>query len=267
MSEEETTTEAPQVDAVETAGIPVETPAAESEATDSDLKSRLSESDYSYVQKLREEAAGYRTERNHYTDAFDGFDGETSDAFLEAVKLIKDDPAQAHAVFKELSDALADAAGISKSEAKEIVQDAVDAQESDDSETPLTASQLEEYLAQRDTKKQEDAVATQAKAEIDEKIEALGYKPGTVKYNNLLFYATQETEGLPVDKLQAAHAKIASDTQAVIDEYLANQNASNSAFPPQSDGGAATDQASDKPKSIKSGAKAARAALDAAFSE
>lgn len=264
MAEEANTTEvAPTTTEVSETVVP-----DASTATDTDLQSRLSPEDYGYVQGLREEAKAKRLEAEHYKTAFDGFDTDTADAFLEAVKLIRQNPAEAHDVFKGLVDELAVAAGITKKEAKELVTEAVaqgTAPVADIAADVITPEKLEEYLSQREAKKQEDAVTTKAKEEIDTKIADLGYKPGTKQFNDLLYYATTETEGTPVEKLDAAHTKIAAERQAVIDEFLAAQNSQNAGFPPQSDGQAPNAEVADQPKSVKAGAKAARKALDAIY--
>jgi hypothetical protein len=268
MDEESAPTETTQTDTevVETTPV-VETSSESTPESDTSLQARLSAEDYAYVQSLREEAKTNRQTADRYKTSFDGFDDDTTDAFLQAVKLIRENPAEAHDVFKGLTDELAVAAGITKAEAKEIVQDAVDNVDNTDGPVFKTQAELDEYLEQREAKKQQDVVMEQARKEIDNKIAELGYKPGTKQFNDLMFFASSLEEGSPIEKLEAAHNQIAEERQAVIDEYLAEQKRVNDAYPPQTDGSAVVTTGSDKPKSINDAAKAARQVLDATYSD
>lgn len=217
------------------------------------------------VKRLREESGTYRTQRNRFSEAFDGYEDETVDAYLSAVRAIREDPKAAYEAFSELTAALADATGMTTKEAEEAVQGVLDETESDDDEV-LTKSGLDKALAEREEAKVKADAQRAAEQEVNSTIADLGYKPETPEYTNLLFYATKEESGSAPDKLRAAHERVQADKQRVIDEFLANESAKNDNTPPQTDGAAAV-PSRQKPNSINNAAKAARAALDAQYSE
>jgi hypothetical protein len=265
-TEEVTPTETPvepTKDAVETETTPVE----------DDFSNWTVEDAVARLKETRAEAARYRSERNTYKDAFEGFEPEDVELYLGAVKNIRENPTEAHAQFSGLVEALAAAQGITTAEAQEIVYDQIGDDAEDDSDELVTKSELVKFLAQKEMDKQAEAEtnaqaeATEvARKEIDDTIEELGYKPDTTDYNNLLYFATKETEGSTTDKLKAADTRVQAEKQAVIDNFLAAQAAQEDLTPPQSDGAAPTPAGPETAKSINAGAKNARAALDAMFS-
>lgn len=259
-TEEVTPTETP----VETTEAAVENATPEQE----DFSSWTVEDAVSRLKETREEAKRYRTERNSYKDAFEGFEPEDVELYLSAVKNIRENPAEAHSQFAGLVEALAESAGITTAEAEEIVEDELseggDLSEGDEL---LTKAGLDEYLAKKAEDDKAKSAADEARKEIDETISELGYKPDTADFNNLLFFATKETEGSAVDKLKAADAVIKAEKQSIIDNFLAEQGKIGDSTPPQSNGAAPTPAGPEKVKSINGAAKQARAALDAMFSQ
>lgn len=270
---------------VEVEGSDVEVEAEDAEEDDSDFRSRLSEEDYAYVQSLREEAKTNRQRAERFESAFEGFDEADVDAFNNAVRLIQTDPAAAHGVFSNLVGALAEVAGISAEEAEQIVNDAVNEdvvvedEEDDNDDVVLTRAELREFLAEQDAKKVAEAEAAAAakaqadrdaeiKKEVDEQISALGYKEGTKGFYDLMYYANSLEEGSVADKLAKADELVKADRQAIIDSFLSDNQAQIDSVPPQSDGVAPLPSKDESYKrDIKSGAKAARAALDAMFGD
>lgn len=258
----------PEVDAtltdaaVESEDAPVEAVVEASDEVEGeeDFSSWTVEDAVARLKETRQEAAKYRTDRNRFRDAFEGYDDDTVDAYLQAVRAIQTDPAAAHEAFSGLVAALAEAAGISAEEAEELVEDSLGDDEL------VKKSDLAKLLAEEQDKKEKEEAAAVARKEVDDHIASLGYRPNTADFNNLLFFATQEEEGSVTDKLNAAHAQLQAQRQAIIDEFLASEAAKENSTPPQTDG------ASPSPvrpviSSIKDGAKGARAALDAMFSE
>ena len=260
-TEEVTQTETP----VETTEAAIET---ETAPVEEDFSSWTVEDAVARLKETRAEAARYRTERNTYKDAFEGFEPEDVELYLSAVKNIRENPAEAHTQFSGLVEALAAAQGITPAEAQEIVEEELGTEEElAEGDEILTKAGLDEYLAKKAEADAAKEAADVARKEIDEAITELGYKPDTADFNNLLFFATKEEGGSAVDKLKAADARIKADKQAVIDEFLAGQAAQEGSTPPQSDGATPVPAAPEQAKSLNEGAKGARAFLDAQFGE
>jgi hypothetical protein len=242
--------------------------AAEGDESLKSLQERLSPEDYAYVVSVREEAGKYRTERNQFRDAFEGFDDEQVTNWLTAIKAISDDPKTAHEAFSGLVTSLAEVLGTTEEEAQEIVDEAVQADAEGGDDEVLTRADLERILAEKeasDVKAREDAEALEA---LNRDIESLGYKTSSedvdeqLDYLNLLHLAAEKTEG----DLAAASEIVRGRDQRVIDRYLAEQEKLVTGNPPQVDG-AAPVQGREKVKSIKEAAKLAKSRLDAVYGD
>jgi hypothetical protein len=227
--------------------------AAEGDESLKSLQERLSPEDYAYVVSVREEAGKYRTERNQFRDAFEGFDDEQVTNWLTAIKAISDDPKTAHEAFSGLVTSLAEVLGTTEEEAQEIVDEAVQADAEGGDDEVLTRADLERILAEKeasDVKAREDAEALEA---LNRDIESLGYKTSSEDVDEQL-------------DLAAASEIVRGRDQRVIDRYLAEQEKLVTGNPPQVDG-AAPVQGREKVKSIKEAAKLAKSRLDAVYGD
>lgn len=156
--------------------------------------------DYSpaVVGRLRDEAARYRQEAARYSSAFEGYDESERDIWLALPQAYREDPA---AVGKWMQEQAA-------------ILLAEDNDEDDDGDIPeyVTPDQLEEALSQT----QQQAVLDAQVQAVYRQAEEMGYEPGTTDYMNLLWLASEKTEG----DLGKAHEMIEADRQRIIDAYL-----------------------------------------------
>lgn len=159
------------------------------------------------VREAREEAKRYRLRAKEYEEVYDGLDDDGRGFLLELNKALKaGDSDTAQAMWGQLfADPDAAAAAADPAAA------------GGDPDAPLTAADIdrlvEEKLATREAKRAED----QAVADITKDAEALGYKPGSRDYVNLLYVANNETGG----DLAAADQALKAERQKVIDEFVA----------------------------------------------
>lgn len=261
------TTEVEETPEVTAEGSNEAVDAAESDESLKSLKDRLSEEDYAYVVSVREEAGKYRTERNQFRDAFEGFEDEQVDAWLQAIAAVNKDPKSAHEAFSGLVTSLAEALGTSEAEAEGLVNDTLDPD--DDADAELTEEErFEKYLAKKEAEKEEERQRETDLANLDKSLSALGYKADSedvdeqLDYLNVLHLAAEQTDG----DLAAASELVRDRDQRVIDRYLAEQEKLVDDNPPQVNG-AAPVQGREKIKSVKEAARFAMARLDAVYGE
>ena len=196
----------PEVEAVEVDTPEIDTSVAEEPSTFS----------AEYVSELRSEAARYRTEANHYKQAFEGYDDETADTWLTAAATWKDDPATVAEWMVEQGSPYLDKNN------EEALNEA---------EMPLTRNDLQQILAERDNESATDMAVQSVMSEASE----LGYEPGSSEYIQLLYIANNETEG----DLVAAAEVLDQQYTKMIEAYIAEKSG-NMAPPPT--GGIAASQ-------------------------
>lgn len=170
------------------------------------------------VTDLRQEAARYRTERNVYRDAFEGFEQAEQQAFLDMVSNLRTNPEQALEQFRGVSDRLAKQLGKETPvEPTPTVPDPTPAPEP--AAPPITAEAIQQMVAEGvkavlDTR---DAEAAQ-RQEIDNTLaqaEGLGFTTPDQKAQ--LFAKAQE---LGVGLEEAATA-IQGSFQTALDAAVA----------------------------------------------
>ena len=196
----------PEVEAVEVDTPEIDTSVAEEPSTFS----------AEYVSELRNEAARYRTEANHYKQAFEGYDDETVDTWLTAIATWKEDPATVAEWMVEQGSPYLD-----KNNEEAF----------DQAEMPLTRNDLQQILAERDNESATDMAVQSVMSEASE----LGYEPGSSEYIQLLYIANNETEG----DLVAAAEVLDQQYTKMIEAYIAEKSG-NMAPPPT--GGIAANQ-------------------------
>ena len=205
--------------------------------------------DRSYVEKLRDEAARYRTKAKEYEDNFDGWDPEDKALFLSLSKdlLSSDKTAAAEAAKKlrSVSDRVAQELGAIEEEL----------------ERPLTKSEMESYLAEKD----KERAGQEAINRILTESESLGYEKGTKAFADLIWTAQNvpEAQGQIAKAHEIISAQVATFEQAAIDKYLAGKQGQADAFPKTPSDGAAPGTTSEAPKSWKEAKAAVQAKLAA----
>jgi len=167
-----------------------------------------------YVAELRRESAGYRTEAAKYKDAFEGYDDDGAQAWLTAADLWKTDPAAVSDWMEQQVEAYR-------------ATETPDGQ-FDEGEAPLTYTQLEQVLSERDAEAASEADVEDVMYEASE----LGFEPGTPEYMQLLYYANAETDG---DLIEAAEM-VEAQYQSVIEAYIAEKAGGTGIAPVQSGG-------------------------------
>jgi len=138
--------------------------------------------DRAYVEKLRAEAAGYRTKLKTFTEAFEGFNPEETEWMLDKVSTIAANPdAGAESLLDIVKGFMGEDELLAALEI-EVVED--DGEEDPEEEDPdmSAAEELRKILAERDeadAKAAEEAELESAREEIYAEIEAAGFERGT----------------------------------------------------------------------------------------
>lgn len=176
---------------------------------DGDLPEGVDRFDRAYVEKIRGEAAKYRTAAKPFTDAFDGYEESDREAILDLAKELLSDPQAAGKRMLEAS--------------RSIAGDDFDTWINPVTPEFLTPETLEAQLAQR-----EESARQKAEVEgIQREAKELGYEEGTADHAKLFFYAANETQG----DMKAAHAKMEAEKQGIIDAYVASVKEKGGRFP------------------------------------
>src|SRR5487761_1419240 len=171
--------------------------------------------DRPYVEKLRSEAARYRTEAREAKTFVDNFGpAEDRETWKNLASTLYRDQKAGARYMAELAKGLG--AGMSDEEALEAAGPAPAALPSTEAKAPgLTMEDVERMLGEREQQRaQADAIGS-----VEREAQELGYKPGTRRYIALLHTAANETGG----DLQEAHRSLQSEDQAIIDAYLADK--------------------------------------------
>jgi len=163
--------------------------------------------DRAYVEKLRQESAGYRTRAKTYDEAFDGFDDESREVFLGLAKDLVNSPEAAARRMIEVS--------------KQLLGEDFDSALTGPPPA-LTREDAERLWAEKEAARgQEDAIRA-----VQNEARELGYKDDTPDMSELFWFASNQTGG----DLKAAHEKVEARKQAAIDEYLEKKRAAGESF-------------------------------------
>lgn len=163
--------------------------------------------DRAYVEKLRQESAGYRTRAKTYDEAFDGFDDESREVFLGLAKDLVNSPESAARRMIEVS--------------KQLLGDDFDTALTGPP-PPLTREDAERLWAEKEAARgQEEAIRA-----VQNEARELGYKDDTPDMSELFWFASNQTGG----DLKAAHELVEARKQAAIDEFLEKKRAAGESF-------------------------------------
>lgn len=163
--------------------------------------------DRAYVEKLRQESAGYRTRAKTYDEAFDGFDDESREVFLGLAKDLVNSPEAAARRMIEVS--------------KQLLGEDFDSALTGPPPA-LTREDAERLWAEKEAARgQEDAIRA-----VQNEARELGYKDDTPDMSELFWFASNQTGG----DLKAAHEKVEARKQAAIDEFLEKKRAAGESF-------------------------------------
>lgn len=214
---DEGTTEDAQVDeGVDTESEPVE----ETLAEETEALSMAS------AKKLREENHGLRERAKGYDAAFEGMPDDHRGAMLESAKLLSENP-QAWA--DEMAGIVEAIRGQAEPEEPGL--------DPNDDETPLTARQLESYLAKRDSTREAERTQAeslrQAQEAINSEMKELGYDlkssdEGIRTRSELVTYLALHKTGGDINK---AHALLEADRRAAV-KTVRNTKAAQAAGSP-----------------------------------
>lgn len=186
------------------------TPVADAPVEDAPVSTPAEETfPRTYVEELRQESAKYRTKVKPYEDAFADYDDDSRQAFLSLAR--------------DLIEAPEDAARRMLQVSRELLGDEFDKVLSDPTPKPLTKDDVERLLAEKETVAQQQA----AIRAVEDEATALGYAEKSADRAFLFSIASTETAG----DLKAAHEKIESRKQEIIDAYLAEKQGQADAFP------------------------------------
>lgn len=158
--------------------------------------------DEAYVEKLRNEAADYRVRAKEFHEAFEGYDDETRDRFLDMARGLNDETRHEEVAreFITIGKRILDHYGIDTGDLA-----------APDPNRPLTQAQLDARLAQE----REERATQERIAQIDKEVTDLGYKAGEPDHYALLRIANESESG----SLQEAHEKIEEWKKGIITEW------------------------------------------------
>ena len=185
--------------------------------------------DRAYVEELRREAAGYRTQLREMESVFDGYTPEERDAlgqYLQISRLAEQGDPEAIAVLEELfggeDEDYGDEFGYEKQ--------------------GLSEDDLREIARQEayDLFSQEQAVIAEQQAvyDIQQRAEQMGYEQGSDDYILLLKYANELDPSENPDLLAAADQQVKAYRQQIINAYIAEKQGSGGPLTPTMPGSA-----------------------------
>lgn len=155
-----------------------------------------------YVEKMRNEAAKYRTKAKEY-EVFDSYADDERAAWKELAQQMQEDPATAARAMEQIAQQILGQDG----------EDATPEEVREEAAEFLTRSQLENFMKEYEDKAEQSRLVSA----IESEAKTLGYEPGTADYVSLMWLNANKTGG----DLKAAHELKKAEKQAAIDEYLA----------------------------------------------
>lgn len=191
-----------------------------------DLPEGQSVFDRGYVERLRQEAAKYRTERNELNerlqgyDAFDGIDPEDFQVFADMAGRYKQGDTSGMAeMMQTIAQAILspDNDGSPEGDAAtaEKIGEAIDGATDADGK-PLDPDSVQQMIADALAAKEAQEAEERAVKEVFAEIEAAGFKQGTPEGWLVLWHANNTTGG----DIAAAAEQVRAYRQGIIDEYV-----------------------------------------------
>ncbi len=203
--------------------------------------------DKPYVTKLREEAAARRLEAKKYKDVFEGYNEEDQQVWFDIATAWRESPAKAAEMMEQIA-----AAVRNQTPAEPVVEsEPVPA-----GDQPLTVEQVKAMITSSRAEWEAEQAAQTRTLELVSQAETLGYKRGTPGYRDLFARAQFDHAG----DLQAAHAAVEAERQAIRDEVLQKKGATAGPIPVNQGAAPGTRV---QPKSWKEISAVMRAAEDA----
>lgn len=187
--------------------------------------------DRSYVEELRREAAGYRTQLREMESYFDGYTPEERDAlgqYLQLSRAAEQGDPEAIAILNELFD---DGQGYDDGQFMEPGDDYLDEDTLREIARQEAYDLFSQELSQRDQ--------AQAVAQVQSTAEQMGYDQNSEDYILLLKFANDLDPSEHPDLLAAADQQVKAYKQQIIDSYInEKQQQANGPRTPQSNGAA-----------------------------
>lgn len=231
---------------------PAEAPSHEPSMVDTALPETQAVFDRGYVQKIRDEAAAWRTKLREteqgftpFKTAFDGVRDDDREVFLNLISTYKQDPAQAAELFRQIAD------GLSPAQQAEVAEQVAEAKADGEALTPERVQQMIAEAIQSDRAQ----VRQQQQVEqIHSQVRAAGFEPDSLEGMSIMWLAVNKTNG----DMGAAISEWRNRDQSVIDQYVQGKSTQPGYLPPS--GNAGTGAATlPKIENVADGAKAASA--------
>jgi hypothetical protein len=205
--------------------------------------------DRSYVEKLRQESASYRTKAKPYEETFGAYSDEDREVWFEAARRFAADPRDGGEYLKQIADAVL-------AEYQEQ-QAADDGPITDENDKPLTVAQYRELREAERAQAEQDAEV----ARIEKRAADLGYDTASEEYTYLLTVASR----LPDGDLEKAHAKIQAAEEARFQARLDKMKADAEGSPTAPSAGAGAAPSGERQlKTWRDAELASKARLEAA---
>lgn len=163
--------------------------------------------DRKYVEKLRKESASYRERAKKYESVFEGYEEGAVDEWRQMIEGFKSDPKSVAEQWKDLSVKILEQFTPAE---QEVIEDALN-----DEEKPLTMSQLQGILDERQKTQELDTLVS----DIEREASDLGYNLKSREYKVLLMTAQELRSG----SIAEAHEVLQAEKQKVIDAFVAEQ--------------------------------------------
>lgn len=201
-----------------------------------------------YVEQLRRESARYRTERNQFADAFEGYEEADRGVLLDLARTLRTDPQAAAEWMREQAEAIL--AG----------QQQLEPQGNGEYLTPEQAQAMWQRMRNEERAAEEKARSVE---QINNTVRELGYDPNGFDGMAFMAYAMQHHPG----DLKAAHDAVSAmktqERQKAIDEFVnGKKQSADGAVQPVHSGGAPV-PAGQTPKTSAEMRAAAEAMLEA----
>jgi hypothetical protein len=215
-----------------------EVPAVEVDDPDRDTFDRP------YVEKLRQEAAQYRTRAREYEEAFEGYDPETKAAWLQFAQLQYRAAQGDQDALAQLEEFYGDDEEEAPEEESDFPQFKSKA-EFDEYNRQIAREEYERLTSVREQHQAQVAAVKQVRATA----EGMGYKFGTPEYRAVLGFANEPDIISSDAPLEAAHQRMEAWKQQIIQEYLAGKSgqADTMIAAPSGNGGASAPDLSTLP--------------------